>query len=100
MQATHTQQPFFTRVMLDRRLIIFVANGLFVIGDELRERVNKILGDTIPNLNAKLHDLNLGVDTALFEPIYERSQRRENINTMAKLLAVNRTAYVVIYALI
>ncbi len=58
------------------------AQRIFVIGDEMRERVHKVFNE-IPSLEGKLRDLHLGVDTAEFEPV-TRSGRQGHV---AHLLA-------------
>jgi glycosyltransferase involved in cell wall biosynthesis len=56
----------------------FTAAGrIFVIGDEMRQRVRTVFTE-VPELEAKLTELHLGVDTTLFTPI-PRSARRENV---------------------
>ncbi|HEV2131957.1 MAG TPA: glycosyltransferase, partial [Longimicrobiaceae bacterium] len=59
----------------------FTAAGrIFVIGEEMRQRVRAVFTE-VPDLEAKLTELHLGVDTALFEPI-PRNARRENIASL------------------
>jgi len=53
------------------------SKSIFVIGKEIRQRINTLFS-AIPNLDKKMHDLNLGADTSLFVPV-ERSQRHKNI---------------------
>ncbi|CAN5547454.1 hypothetical protein BH24GEM3_BH24GEM3_27040 [soil metagenome] len=53
------------------------ARRIFMIGAEMRERVRAVFTD-VRDLEAKLTELHLGVDTALFEPI-PRAIRPENI---------------------
>lgn len=53
------------------------ARRIFMIGAEMRGRVRAVFTD-VPDLEAKLTELHLGVDTALFQPI-PRATRRENI---------------------
>lgn len=60
------------------------AGKIFVIGPEIRQRVGEVFG-SLPNLDSKMLDLNLGVDTSLFEPVSPR-QRIEKISEMNKLL--------------
>lgn len=56
------------------------ASRVFVVGREMRERVNTVFA-SIENIDAKLTELKLGVDTSLFEPV--RSEDREkNIASM------------------
>ena len=64
----------------------FAAAGrIFVIGSEMRGRVQSILGG-VPGLDEKMRDLHLGVDTAQFEPV-EREGRRERIERLRETLA-------------
>lgn len=56
------------------------ARRVFVIGDEMRERVRGILG-SVPELESKFSGLHLGVDTSQFEPV-PRSGRRASIARM------------------
>ena len=44
---------------------------IFVIGDEMRGRVLKVFAG-VPELESKLSDLHLGVDTSEFEPLERR----------------------------
>ena len=60
------------------------ASRVYVIGREMRERVNKVFG-SVPCIDAKLMELNLGADTSLFEPVAVR-QRPAKINNLLKLL--------------
>ncbi|MFQ5584940.1 MAG: glycosyltransferase, partial [Calditrichia bacterium] len=60
------------------------AGKIFVIGPEIRQRVGEVFA-SLPNLDSKMLDLNLGVDTSLFEPVSPR-QRIEKISEMNKLL--------------
>ena len=69
------------------------ARRVFVIGDEMRERVRGILG-AVPDLEQKFSGLHLGVDTSQFEPV-ERADRRATVARMAQSLegvARGRTA--------
>ncbi len=61
------------------------ASRVFVIGDEMRGRVQDVFGG-IPNLADKLTELHLGVDTALFEPL-PRTRRAANIQRLAEAVA-------------
>jgi glycosyltransferase involved in cell wall biosynthesis len=58
------------------------ANRIYVIGKELRQRI-KILFPEIIKLENKIFDLNLGVDTSLFQPI-TRKERSKNIDILCK----------------
>jgi glycosyltransferase involved in cell wall biosynthesis len=49
------------------------ARRILVIGDEMRERVRETLGQ-VEGLEAKFTELNLGVDTAQFEPVARESR--------------------------
>ncbi len=53
------------------------ANRIYVIGNELRQRV-KILFPEIDKLQDKISDLHLGVDTSLFQPI-KKAERSAHI---------------------
>lgn len=61
------------------------ARKVFVIGDEMRGRVLKVFGD-VPELELKLSDLHLGVDTSEFEPL-AREDRNQNIAELSASLA-------------
>jgi glycosyltransferase involved in cell wall biosynthesis len=52
------------------------AERIFVIGDEMRQRVRAVFSE-VPALETKQTELHLGVDTSLFRPI-PRHARREN----------------------
>jgi glycosyltransferase involved in cell wall biosynthesis len=58
------------------------ADRIYVIGKELRQRVNTLFPD-IGNLENKIFDLNLGVDTSLFQPI-DRKDRYRNIELLCQ----------------
>ena len=56
----------------------FAAAGrIFVIGDEMRARVRSVF-TAVPDLEARMRDLHLGVDTGQFEPV-PRAGRRGKI---------------------
>jgi glycosyltransferase involved in cell wall biosynthesis len=61
------------------------ARKIFVIGDEMRGRVLKVFAG-VPQLESKLSDLHLGVDTSEFEPL-AREDRNRNIADLAAALA-------------
>jgi glycosyltransferase involved in cell wall biosynthesis len=61
------------------------AKRIFVIGPEIRQRVQNVFA-ALPGVSEKTVDLNLGVDTALFEPI-EPTARRANIEKLEQALA-------------
>jgi glycosyltransferase involved in cell wall biosynthesis len=61
------------------------AKKIFVIGDEMRQRVNTVLS-SVPDLDAKCVELHLGVDTSQFDPI-PRERRPENIRFLNHALA-------------
>ena len=44
------------------------AKKVFVIGEEMRQRVNAVL-ESVPELNEKCVELHLGVDTSHFDPV-------------------------------
>ena len=56
---------------------VAAASKIFVIGQEMRRRMNEVFG-TVAGLEEKLVELNLGADTSLFAPI-PLSRRKENI---------------------
>lgn len=60
------------------------ADRLFVIGDEMRERVNAVLTG-VPGLDSKMETLHLGVDTSRFKPI-SREERAEMIGSLDEAL--------------
>jgi len=65
------------------------ANRIYVIGKELRQRVNTLFPD-IKKLEDKISDLHLGVDTSLFQPI-SRKDRFNNIEVLCKkIISVSR----------
>jgi glycosyltransferase involved in cell wall biosynthesis len=61
------------------------AGKIFVIGPEIRSRVENVLAADVSGLTEKTTDLNLGVDTQLFEPI-DPPQRAQNIEHLAEAL--------------
>jgi glycosyltransferase involved in cell wall biosynthesis len=61
------------------------AGRIFVIGEEMRQRVRSVFGG-VPGLEAKLTELHLGVDTSLFQPI-PREERRENVAGLLRSVA-------------
>lgn len=56
------------------------ARRIFVIGDEMRSRVLDVFPN-VPDIDARLSKLHLGVDTAQFEPI-PRQNRNHNIQRL------------------
>jgi glycosyltransferase involved in cell wall biosynthesis len=60
------------------------AGCIFVIGPELRQRVETVFSE-VAGVKEKITELNLGVDTALFEPV-DSSRRRQNIEALEKAL--------------
>jgi glycosyltransferase involved in cell wall biosynthesis len=56
------------------------ARRVFVIGDEMRERVRAALPE-VPELEEKFSGLHLGVDTRQFVPV-ARGERRENVRRL------------------
>jgi glycosyltransferase involved in cell wall biosynthesis len=60
------------------------ARCIFVIGDEMRQRVTSVF-PTLRNLEKKLVELRLGVDTTLFSPV-PRSARKHTIRKLAETL--------------
>ncbi len=77
-------------VKKDERLFRYAADAvnkagtIFVIGPEIRQRVNAVF-PKMPGLEDKTVDLNLGVDTSLFEPI-QPDQRAANLQRMEQAL--------------
>ena len=69
------------------------AARVFVIGDEIRERLRTILTD-VPGLDGKTVDLHLGVDTSQFEPVprAERAGMAARFLTSLQGLPRGRTA--------
>jgi glycosyltransferase involved in cell wall biosynthesis len=61
------------------------AGRIFVIGPELRQRVLAVLGGELPGLAEKIGELNLGVDTSLFEPV-PVNRRRRNVEELERVL--------------
>jgi len=62
------------------------AARVFTIGEEMRGRVTSILGDDVPGLADKLTDLNLGVDTSLFD-VVARGERSAEVRALTDALA-------------
>ncbi|MEN8193938.1 MAG: glycosyltransferase [Bacteroidota bacterium] len=60
------------------------AHRIYVIGKEIRNRVKELF-PALPNIESKMVELNLGVNTSLFNPI-EAKSRKENINKLCELL--------------
>ncbi len=60
------------------------ARKIFVIGPEIQQRV-KTLFSSVPNIENKMEQLNLGADTDLFEVI-EKNDRIKNIDRLNKNL--------------
>lgn len=60
------------------------ATRIVVIGDEMRERVTGIFPE-LPDLGAKMFDLNLGVDTRLFRPLERAARPRAVERLLASL---------------
>ncbi len=73
-------------VKKDKRMLRFAeeaareADGLFVIGEEMRTRVHSVLS-AVPDLDSKLSTLHLGVDTSRFQPV-SRSEREAAIRRL------------------
>ncbi|MCD4692608.1 MAG: glycosyltransferase, partial [Calditrichales bacterium] len=78
-------------VKKDKRFFNYALNAfkqaqrIYVIGNEIRRRVKTIF-PFIDNLDAKMVELNLGVDTGLFLPVC-KSERKGNINVLCEKLA-------------
>jgi glycosyltransferase involved in cell wall biosynthesis len=61
------------------------ASRVFVVGREMRERVNTVFA-SVEDIDAKMTELKLGVDTSLFEPV--RAEDREK-NTVRLLESIS-----------
>jgi glycosyltransferase involved in cell wall biosynthesis len=61
------------------------AKRIFVHGQEMRERVNKVFS-SVPGIEDKMKELHLGVDTSLFEPM-PRGLRQKNVTRLLETLA-------------
>ena len=85
-------------VKKDRRFLAYASSAIescgrvFVIGDEMRERVRSVFRD-VPDLDRRLSGLHLGVDTSEFEPVERtmRSGRIEKLVASAAHLAKGKT---------
>jgi len=60
------------------------AQRIYVIGDEIRSRIKKLFPE-LPLVEAKMMDLNLGVDTTLFNPV-KVQERKATIQELIGLL--------------
>jgi glycosyltransferase involved in cell wall biosynthesis len=60
------------------------ARNVFVIGPEIRRRVREVFSE-VPKIERKLVDLNLGVDTSLFEPV-ATGERQRSIDELGRAL--------------
>jgi glycosyltransferase involved in cell wall biosynthesis len=65
------------------------AGRIFVIGPEIRERVNAVFS-SVEGIDEKLVNLNLGVDTSLFEPVSPEHRRGKVLQLVAALEGVER----------
>ena len=61
------------------------AGRVFVIGPEIRSRVRDVFGD-VDGVAGRMRDLNLGVDTRLFEPVPPAARAR-SIHRLGEILA-------------
>ena len=59
------------------------ANRLYVIGKEIRNRVRNLFSD-LADVETKMVELNLGVNTSHFKPVAV-DERKNNINNLIKL---------------
>ena len=75
------RDPRFYRMALDA---VRDAGRVFVVGPEMRRRVLTVFSE-LPELEDKLVDLNLGVDSGLFEPL-EPAGREKNIEALRESL--------------
>lgn len=79
-------------VKCDERFLRYAADAfdaaarVFVIGKEMTERVQSVLGEHVPGLGAKLVELNLGVDTSLFR-VAGPDEKRSEIEQLEEALA-------------
>jgi glycosyltransferase involved in cell wall biosynthesis len=64
------------------------ARRILVIGPELRDRIRQVFA-SVPGLEDKMVELNLGVDTEQFTPV-PREQRRQTIEGLLHRLASKR----------
>ena len=60
------------------------AKKVFVIGAEMRQRVNDVFR-SVPDVDAKCVELHLGVDTSQFDPV-PRDRRSEKMNALEAAL--------------
>ncbi len=65
------------------------ASRIFVIGDEMRDRVLSVFSE-VPELAAKLTKLHLGVDTADFELVARADRPREIATLLSALASIPR----------
>jgi glycosyltransferase involved in cell wall biosynthesis len=61
------------------------ARGVLAISNETADRTRSAFGDAVHDLDGRLHRLDLGVDTAAFQPIGP-AERQHNIDRVATLL--------------
>ena len=77
-------------VKKDRRLYKYAeqafgeAQRIYVIGNEIRNRVKELF-TAIPEIESKMLELNLGVNTSLFNPVMVK-ERKAKINELYELL--------------
>jgi glycosyltransferase involved in cell wall biosynthesis len=60
------------------------ARRIYVIGSEIRSRLKNLFPE-LPSVESKMMELNLGVDTTLFNPV-EVQDRKANIQELMELL--------------
>ena len=60
------------------------AQRIYVIGKEIKHRVKKLF-TALPDIESKMVELNLGVNTSLFNPVKVRN-RKDNIGKLCELL--------------
>jgi len=60
------------------------AQRIYVIGNEIRKRVKELF-TAIPEIESKMLELNLGVNTSLFNPVIVK-ERKAKINELYELL--------------
>jgi glycosyltransferase involved in cell wall biosynthesis len=61
------------------------ASRIFVVGREMRERVNTVFA-SIEDIDAKMTELKLGVDTSLFEPV-QIEDRAKNVGKLLESIS-------------
>jgi hypothetical protein len=60
------------------------ANRIYVIGKQIKNRVTDLF-PAVPQIASKMVELNLGVNTSLFNPVTKKS-RKDSISQLCTLL--------------